>query len=475
VNVCIKLIIATFVFGSLNTVEVAAQDVLPASFSDEIQGSHAEKPLVGERSPNIRPGMAASSETPDSTARHDEYSIDSKYYADDFDFDIGYDNGLLLQVIEEDQSFSLKTNLRNQFRTGTFTRDRSTWTDNAGIVRPIINRQDFDIERARLVFSGHAFTDQLKYFLQLDGDTDRGHFVTFFDYWWAWKFSDKREVRFGKRKNPGSRNWILGAFDTRLADRPFSTDFFRPGRTVGVWLVGRPSDTTYYELMVGAGFRTDNLTPLDTSDEFAFGGTFWWDAWGDYGRLSPVDFEFHDDPAVRLGYSWTAANQGKRGQVLPESDFLRLSDGTRLTQTGALAPGATVEQFHVFLLSLDAAFKHRGWSMNSEYFLRLVEDIDADMPIPRSELFQHGFYVEGGYFVLPRKLELNAQVARVSGEFGSTSSVAAGFSWYPRETRNMKFTLDATMIDGSPVNSTGSDILLGDDGVLVRAQMQAQF
>jgi hypothetical protein len=140
-----------------------------------------------------------------------------------------------------------------------------------------------------------------------------------------------------------------------------------------------------------------------------------------------------------------------------------------------LAPGATVKKFDVFLLSLDAAFKYRGWSMNAEYFLRWVEDIQADSMIPRHDLFQYGFYVEGGYFVLPKKLEINAQVARVDGEFGATNSVAAGFSWYPRETRNLKFTLDATKIDGSPVNSTGSDILVGDDGVLVRVQMQALF
>lgn len=42
-------------------------------------------------------------------------------------------------------------------------------------------------------------------------------------------------------------------------------------------------------------------------------------------------------------------------------------------------------------------------------------------------------------------------------------------------TQYLKLCLDATLIDGSPVNSTGSDILVGDSGVLIRAQCQALY
>jgi hypothetical protein len=393
----------------------------------------------------------------------------------DFRQRLGYDRGIFLNLDNDEDSFELKMNLRMQFRNSTFSPMADFWIDNAGVVRPIEDRQNFDTERARLILSGHAFVPEMKFFLQLDGDHDGGHFVDFFDYWWGWQFSDAFELQFGKRKVAAGRNWLLGAFDTRLADRPFSTDFFRPGRSVGVWIVGDPTDNSHYEIAATDGFRTDNLTPFETNNTFAFSGTGWWDPLGSYGSATPVDFESHNDPAMRVGYSWVTSAKGQRGQFLRDTDFVRLSDGTRLTNFGALGPGATVDTFDLALLAMDAGIKYRGWSLNAEYFLRWITDIKADMPLTTSGVFQHGFYVEGGYFVLPRKFEVNAHVANVRGDFGTTTGIAAGFSWYPGKTNNFKLTVDTTFIDGSPVNSTGSDILVGDHGILTRIQMQARF
>ncbi len=389
-------------------------------------------------------------------------------------FDAGYDNGIFLKLQRGDDSFELKTNLRAQFRLVSFSPNANTWTDSAGVVRPVEERQNFELSRDRLVFSGHAFTPQFKYFLQMDGNTDNGTVVSLIDSWVAWHFSDGFEIQVGQRKVPGSRNWLLGAFDTRLADRPFSNDFFRPSRTTGIWAVGDPTDSTHYELMLGQGFNTQGLPPSETGNNFAVAGSAWWDVLGHYGPARPSDFEIHDELAVRLGSSGVSAVVGTPGRQSVEADFLRLTNGTRLTETGALAPGATVQSFDVSLLAIDAAFKYRGWSANAEYFWRSVTDLKANLPVPDVGL-QHGFYVEGGVFLLPQQLELNSQLAFVTGRQGARTSYAAGFSYFPRKSQYLKLTIDATFIDGSPVNSPGSDILVGDDGVLVRTQFQALF
>ncbi|MBL8817937.1 MAG: hypothetical protein JNL58_18070 [Planctomyces sp.] len=389
-------------------------------------------------------------------------------------FTVTHDNGILLKLREDDKSFELKTNLRSQFRVISFTRQTDSWTDSAGVVRPIEDRRNFDIERLRLIFSGHAFTPELKYLIQLDGDSDSRHMMSVVDAWAAWHFSDLLELQFGKRKVPGSRNWMLGAFDTRLADRPFANEFFRPSRTTGIWAVGDPSDSTHYELMVGQGYNTEALTPTETGDDFAAAAHMWWDPIGKYGSARPTDFEFHDELAVRVGSSWVSSVEGTPGRQLEEADFLRLTDGTRVTDPGALAPGATVESFDVSLLALDAAFKYQGWSANAEYFWRSVTDLRANLPVPEVGL-QHGFYVEGGFFILPKEFELNSQFAYVTGKAGNRTSYATGFSYYPRKSQFLKLTVDATLIDGSPVNSTGSDILVGTEGTLVRTQLQVLF
>jgi hypothetical protein len=106
--------------------------------------------------------------------------------------------------------------------------------------------------------------------------------------------------------------------------------------------------------------------------------------------------------------------------------------------------------------------------------LRSIDDIKANLPVPSVGL-QHGFYVEGGFFISQKKLEWNSQYAFVNGKQGATNSYATGFSYYPRSAQHLKLSMDTTYIDGSPVDSTGSDIFVGDSGVLVRTQFQVVF
>lgn len=392
--------------------------------------------------------------------------------------EIGYDRGLFLRYSNvRSQSFELKTNARIQLRYTVFSRDDEFWTDHAGVTREIRNRNYFDIERARLVFSGHAFAPEIKYFVQLDGDTDEGHAVEFFDCWWGYQFSEDWQIQFGKRKVSAVRNWLLPALDTRLVDRPMATDFFRPERTVGLWLVGQPADQLHCELMVGDSYRAVNLSPADLNNQFAFAGTVYWDPWAPYGS-GVVDFEQTSSPAVRVGHSWVYASQSGLddvGKPLRESDFVRLSDGTRLTETGALAPGATVNRYDVLLNAADLAVKYRGWSLNAEYFWQWINRIRADRDVPYADLLQHGYYVEAGFLVIPERLELNAHYSRVSGEFATRNEYTGGFRWYFRQGKNLHFTFDVTSLDGSPLQNLGSDILAGDDGVLFRSQFQGTF
>ena len=387
---------------------------------------------------------------------------------------VGYDRGFFLRGVQSNESFELKTNMRLQFRFVSFARNAESWTNNAGVLLPIRDRQYFDIERARLVFSGHAFSPKVTYQSQFDFDTDSRHVASLLDGWVAWEYRDKRLVHFGKRKVPGTRNWILGAFDTRMVDRPISNEFFRPSRTVGIWFTGDPDPSTRYELMIGQGYNTEGLTPQEFGNNFATAGSIYRDVIGSYGPLRPTDFEYHDELAVRLGMSAVASIEGTPGRQLEETDFLRLTDGTRITEPNALAPGATVESFQVYLLAVDAAYKYKGWSANAEYFVRSIQNLSSNIPVPAVGL-QHGFYTEGGFFVVPKRFELNSQYTFVTGDQGSANSYATGFSYYPRGAPFLKMSMDGTYIDGSPVNSTATNILVGDKGFLFRCQWQALF
>jgi hypothetical protein len=158
-----------------------------------------------------------------------------------------------------------------------------------------------------------------------------------------------------------------------------------------------------------------------------------------------------------------------------EPDFLRLTDGTQLTQLGAFAPGVAVSQFDIYFYGIDAALKWRGWSVNAEAFFQWLEDIQGSGPLPLAGVFQRGFYLEGGRFLVPKKLDINFRFSEVNSLFGNANELAAGFNWYPLETSKMKVSFDVTSLESSPLQNTSSDILVGDDGKLFRTQFQAEF
>ncbi|MEQ9411107.1 MAG: porin [Fuerstiella sp.] len=393
------------------------------------------------------------------------------------DYYVDYDKGFVIRPIDPGKHpFSLKVNGWVQFRHHAFAREATTWTDNAGVTGPVQTRNAFDVERARLNLSGHVIDERSTFFIQIDGDTDGAHTLDFFDYWWAWRFSDSFQIQMGKRKVPGSRQWLLGARRTRLIDRPMANDFFRPDRTVGVFGVGTLGETGHYELMVGNGYFSANTPESGADDRLTFAATNYFDLLGDFGGQL-VDFGHSDQALVRIGHSFVYSPQAGHvsGTPLGEANFLRLADGTRLVQIGALAPGVTVSNFDVLLYSVDAAWKHQGWSVNAELFLRWIEQIEGNGPLPVSDIFQRGVLVEGGRFLIPELLDVNIRYSQVSGPFGNASEYAAGFNWYPLRKSTMKVSFDVTSLDGSPLQNTTSDIQVGDDGTLFRTQFQAEF
>lgn len=388
-----------------------------------------------------------------------------------------YDGGFVIQPYNKRKTpFELKINSWIQFRHHAFTRSVDSWTDNSGKERPVLNRNAFDIERARISFRGFAIDPRLTYFLQLDGDTDGAHTVDFFDYWWSWKVSDDFSIQVGKRKVPASRQWLLGARRTRLSDRPMADDFFRPDRTVGIFGLGKLGASCHYQLMVGNGYRTTNLPPSATDDRFTFAATSYIEPAGKFGSQL-VDFDCTCNPLWQLGHSFVYSPQTSNVLAIPldESDFLRLADGTRLNQLSALAPGVTVSEFDLWFYGVDLAWKHRGWSADSEVFFRWIENLRGDGALPVDSIFQHGLYVEGGKFLIDRTFDVNFRYSYVNGDFGNGSEFAGGFNWYPLSKPSLKLTFDVTRLDRSPLQNRSADISVGDSGVLFRSQFQAEF
>ena len=389
-----------------------------------------------------------------------------------------FDRGFVIRPVNSDETpFELKINGQNQFRYTGFERDDATWTNSAGVTTPINNMSNFQIPRGRLIFSGYTFRKELLYNLNIDYNTVGNSQINFRAYWLAWRFSRAMTVYAGQSKVPGSREWLVSFVDTLGVDRSMATTFFRPSLSQGIWATGEPASGFFYHVMMSNGFNTLGATPQQLSSLMAFSGNVWWEPLGEFGR-GYSDFEFHTEPAIRLGTSLTyAPERGPQGgSTVPENSDIRLSDGTLITETGALAPGVTLNAFKIGLATVDLSYKYRGASLSGEFFYQNLYGLTGSGPLPGTSIRQYGGFAQAGYFVIPQKLEPYARASFVTGPYGTGSEYAGGFNWFLLPGKqNLRFTFDATWLNQCAADQNRTNLQAGQNGILVRSQLQIFF
>jgi hypothetical protein len=79
---------------------------------------------------------------------------------------------------------------------------------------------------------------------------------------------------------------------------------------------------------------------------------------------------------------------------------------------------------------IDAVFKYRGLSLQAEGFVRNIDTHDDSKRIGNAT----GFYVQGGYFVVPSTLEIVARYGYMDPDTRRAqdimNSVLGGLNWY---------------------------------------------
>ena len=389
-----------------------------------------------------------------------------------------YDRGFVLRPFDADESpFELKINGQNEVRYTGFIRDRTSYTNSAGTELPIDDMSSFQLPRGRLIFSGFAFRKELLYNLNIDYNTVSNSQINFRAYWMGWRFSDAFALYAGQGKVPGGREWLLSFVDLQGVDRSMATTFFRPSLSQGIWATGTPSEGVFYHVMLSNGFNTLGSTPRQTSSAMASSGSIWWEPLGSFGR-GYSDFEWHEEPAIRLGTSLVyAPERGPQGGGnVPENSPIRLSDGTLITLTGALSPGVTINEFKIGLATVDLAWKYRGFSLSGEFYSQSLFGMHSDGTIPMSSIYQFGGFAQSGYFVIPKRLEPYFRTSYVTGPFGAGQEYAGGVNWFLLpEKQNLQFTFDVAWLKNNPADQNRTNLVAGQTGLMIRTQLQWQF
>ena len=390
---------------------------------------------------------------------------------------VEYDNGWLLRPVNPQASpFELRFNFHSQFRYTGYANASDSFTDQAGVTTPINSRNDFDINRGRLVFSGYAFNPETTFYTNIDYNSVSARQVQLLLAYLDHRIGPQLKLRSGFAKVPGSWEWQESSRVVLGAERTMATTFFRPSMTTGLWASGDLTDQLHYEAMVGDGFNTFSLNAAQLDNNFAFSSMLWWEPLGEF-LPGFGDFESHDSLAVRLGHALTyTRNEAEpTGEPGPEQTVIRLSDGTRLVDPGALAPGVTVNQFDITLYAAHLGIKRRGMSLGIEYYLRWLSELQGTAALPTTEIFDHGFYVQAGQFVIPKTLEFYGLGSYVTGDFGDGSEIGGGLNWYVQSRRNWRMTFDAVHLSTPPTVQSRTGLQVGGSGMLFRVQSWMYF
>jgi len=394
-------------------------------------------------------------------------------------FRIDYQSGFAILPENEDETpFSLRVRGQNVFRYNGFARGASYWTDSAGNRNPIANSNSFQIPRGRLIFSGTALLPRLSYLLNIDYNTVTSNPIGFRAYELSYRFNRALVLSVGQSKVPGTREWLESALaPLQGPDRSMATTFFRPSLSQGIWITGKPVDGLYYHAMISNGFNTLNLQPNQLNNRFCWSGSTWWEPWGDFGR-GYSDLLGHDEAVIRLGGSYTfALGRGSQSESdAVENSPVRLSDGSLITQTGAIAPGVTLQRYDISLAALDLSYKYRGLGLSTELYFQELLGLRGTGPLPISTTNAFGGFLQGGYFIMPRQVELYARTSLVTGHYGTGSEMAGGLNWFIQPGKdNLRFTFDAAWLDRSPAGQNRTGYVAGQTGMLIRTQISVVY
>ena len=374
--------------------------------------------------------------------------------------------------------FALALSCYMQLRWFEFARSATESTNAVGNVRPITNINTFNLNRYLINFAGHVVDERLFYDFALFGTSDIGITFGVVPIGLAgWKFSDAAIIGAGVTPVPGTREWIGASPWTLGVDRSMANTFFRPGFSPGVLATGVIAEQTlHYQAGIWNAIDGGTAGVLRRGTSMAFAGNTWWEPWAAFG-LGMGDMEHCDEPAIRLGMSGVYAPTYSRiiPDLNPENTIVRLSDGTPLATPGVLGVGTSVESFLYNLATVDAGLKYRGWSVNFEYYFRLLDNFKGTGPFDRTSIFDQGGMAYLSWCFVPRTYEVYARSSVVTGPFGTGQEYGGGLNAYIRRSRQARLTLEALHMDRNPANNILYPYRAGFTGTAIQTQFVVAF
>lgn len=335
-----------------------------------------------------------------------------------------------LEVTSADGRFRAWFGLRVQLRLSyPFETDPLTPEDFAAA-----DEATFPINRARFKWGGHAYREWLDYYLEFDLKSAR-----LLDLRLTVQKHPGLQLRVGQWKAEYNRERRDSSGELQLVDRSIVNYTFTIDRQPGLMLMGR----------LWPGRRADSryFTGVFTGEgagRYATEGRPLWVArwqWNFLGRDLPFT---QNDVARREKPAASVAVAG----VWNRSRFTRFSSSGGGELEGFTSDVA--ERYDQRQAVAEAAYHHRGLSMQAEYHWKTIEDrVDPRETRMRGAYAQAGYFFQGLFPSFPRPLELAVRAAFVDPDADTPDNrqteLTFGTNWFFAGHRS-KLTLDTSRI-----------------------------
>ena len=383
-----------------------------------------------------------------------------------------YQDGIIIYQNSDEAKvpFFLKFNNNTQIRFLNTLNSPETFTDHLGNVRDVHRRNDITVNRSMFTFTGYIFSKKLQYSLTVWTSAGAASIVVAGNI--GWRFNKRLTLTGGYTGVPGSRSLVNTFPFFQPTDRSMADNFFRPGFTQGVWANGELFKGFNYLVFVGNGLNTLNITANKIDTSLLTAGSVWWEPLGAYSEPGKSRQMYDDYFAVRkdrirLGSSFTRSREDRFSEIdqsSPDNTSIYNSDGVLAFSTGAFAPGVTVQKATYKMWAMDGGLKYNGFSVNGQYYLRWLNNFEADGPLPLTSTFDHGFELSAGKFLIPRKLVLYARGSMVFGQFANPYEYAGGFKWYFLPTERVWMTGELMRVKHAPYSGAFTPYTAGMSG-----------
>ena len=222
--------------------------------------------------------------------------------------------------------------------------------------------------------------------------------------------------------------------------------------------------------MVGNNLSSLGIKAAQLTRNMSTSGSLtWMPTTGEFGpRGGNGDFEWHDKLATRFGISFCHSRENRfnnTGTPSPDNTQVRMSDGVLFFETGALAPGVTVQEANYDMLSIDLGMKYKGFALHTEFYNRNLSDMDTDGPVPYTSIRDKGYSIQALYMIVPKTLCVYGVHTKLIDEFNRNPwEAGGGVNIYPVKSRSWRINVQGMYVYKAAAGGTFGLYTAGQTG-----------